>query len=247
MGTGMIVYCITNLVNGKKYVGQTGRSLAERWKEHCASSRQPSRTKQCPYLYAAMNAHGIENFEITEIDRAENANHLDDLEELWITKLGTTDRNRGYNISFGGSSRPNSDTRAKLSASLKGKPAWNKGRPMGEEHYKNTVESAKKRRGIPLPITPQGRRSLVESKLGENNPNFGGKSITEATILRMRNSHLGKAKGKDNPMFRKDISDEAIRQLRSIGFSQQKIADILGCNQVTVSNRLRTWAESVAA
>ena len=271
----MIVYAITNWLDGHKYVGQTGRTIEARWKEHCASARQPSRVKQCPYLYAAMNKYGIENFEISEIDRADDRDKLDDIEELWIAKLGTTDRNRGYNISFGGSSRPHPETRARLSASLKGKPAWNKGKPMEEEHYKNCLAASKKKRGVPHNLTPDGRKKLSESRLGENNPNYGGKSMTEETRRRLGEAAKGRVawnrgiphteeakekmrgpkpwaalprpsiQGDKHPNFL-NVSVEAMKQLRSIGFSYNKIAETLGCAHGTVTNRLKNWPNDLA-
>lgn len=32
------IYCITNLINSKKYVGKTTTTIEERWKEHCSDS-----------------------------------------------------------------------------------------------------------------------------------------------------------------------------------------------------------------
>ena len=230
-----------------------------------------------PYLYASMNIHGINNFRIQEIDTTESQDHLDDIEELWIAKLGTTDRRFGYNVSWGGASRLGPDTRAKLSTSLKGKPAWNKGQPMSEEHLKNTRLAAEKRRGVPLPITPQGRENIRNSKLGENNPNFGGKSTTPESIEKRAVQLRGKPswnkgvpqteearekmrgprpslagprphrRGSNSSNYLEEVSTDSIKQLRSIGFAFSKIAERVGCSAGTVKNRLNGWPESEAA
>lgn len=34
----MFIYLITNNVNGKQYVGQTTKTIEERWKRHCWQS-----------------------------------------------------------------------------------------------------------------------------------------------------------------------------------------------------------------
>ena len=36
------IYVITNLVNGKQYVGQTSRSIEVRFEEHCYDNRSTS-------------------------------------------------------------------------------------------------------------------------------------------------------------------------------------------------------------
>lgn len=267
----MLIYMITNQIDGKKYIGQTRRTLEERWREHLHSARQPSRHKQCPYLYAAMNKYGFENFSVRIIDDADSQEELDDIEELWISKLGTTDRRFGYNISFGGASPcSNPETRAKLSASLKGKPAWNKGQPMSPEHYANSVKARQKYVGVDT-LTPDGRRRLRESKLGDKNPNFGGKSSTQESIEKRAEQLRGITpwnkgvpqteearskmrgprpslsgprpgrRGVNSTNYKVEISEVVIRQLYSMGFNPSKISKKLGLNDQTVRNRLYGW------
>ena len=237
----MIIYCITNLVNGKKYVGQTRTQLERRWSSHKKSSRQPSGQKHAPVLYKAISKYGIDNFKIEEIDKADNQEHLNDLEEIWIAKLGTTDRKRGYNISWGGASSPTSESRAKLSAALKGKPAWNKGKPLSSSHYQNIQAS-----GIWAnkgPLSEETKRKIGDGRRGENNPNYLGKSVTESTRQKMRD----RMSGKNHFGFREDLSLESMKQLRSLGFTYKKISEVVGCCKYTVMKRLGSWPEEEAA
>ncbi len=90
----MIVYLATNKVNGKQYVGQTIRSLEERWKDHC-------RVKDDNYFHRAIHKYGAENFTLEVIDTAESGEALDEKEIFWIKKLNTLFPN-GYNLKEGG-------------------------------------------------------------------------------------------------------------------------------------------------
>lgn len=89
------VYKITNDVNGKMYIGQTSRTLAERFEEH----RRESIIKRFPDrpLYAAMIKYGIEHFSIELI---EETDYPKEREIYWIEYYGTF--KNGYNATFGG-------------------------------------------------------------------------------------------------------------------------------------------------
>lgn len=34
------IYCITNVINSKKYIGKTTSTIEERFKEHCLDSKK---------------------------------------------------------------------------------------------------------------------------------------------------------------------------------------------------------------
>ena len=93
------IYCITNLINSKKYIGQTVNSIQERWKDHCRARKYHKR-KNAP-LYDAFDKYGIENFKIEELEYVNDNSKLSDREIYWIKELQTYGRN-GYNATKGG-------------------------------------------------------------------------------------------------------------------------------------------------
>lgn len=72
----MIVYKITNLVNGKVYVGQTIRSLEDKWKQHLTLRNG------CPKLIAAIKSYGVENFKIELIEKANKGKLLPNIKPV---------------------------------------------------------------------------------------------------------------------------------------------------------------------
>ena len=92
------IYCITNLINEKKYVGKTTYSITKRFQEHCRDSKK-ERCERRP-LYDAMNKYGIENFVVEELIECPN-DELDSYEKMYIEKLQTYGHN-GYNATKGG-------------------------------------------------------------------------------------------------------------------------------------------------
>lgn len=93
-----IIYRITNLKNGKVYIGQTVRPLARRWKQH----RQEA-AKEVPAMLIskAIAKYGVLNFTIEPLCEVP-ATELDSVEIAEIEKHRSTQTNYGYNISPGG-------------------------------------------------------------------------------------------------------------------------------------------------
>jgi group I intron endonuclease len=90
-----VVYIVTNLVTGKSYVGQTTKSISERWSEHC------KRAGKFPGLSGALARYGTTNFTIAQIDVGFSLQDLHLKEILWIQRI-KTQAPMGYNLTRGG-------------------------------------------------------------------------------------------------------------------------------------------------
>ena len=93
------IYCITNLVNQKKYVGKTTYSITKRFKEHYSDSKR-ERCEKRP-LYDAMNKYGVENFKVECLEEVDDSTVLSEREIYWINELQTYG-SKGYNATKGG-------------------------------------------------------------------------------------------------------------------------------------------------
>lgn len=92
------IYCITNQINGKQYVGKTSLTIQQRFMEHISDS-QRSRYNKRP-LYDAFNKYGISNFIVEKLEEVKNDEEACIREQYWIKKLGTF--HNGYNVTYGG-------------------------------------------------------------------------------------------------------------------------------------------------
>ena len=91
-----LVYCHTNKINGKKYIGITRTSVRKRW------GINGSGYARCPLFYCAIQKYGWDNFTHEIIKDNLSNDEASKIESELIQKFHTNDRNYGYNISNGG-------------------------------------------------------------------------------------------------------------------------------------------------
>ena len=97
------IYQITNLINGKKYIGQSN-NIKKRWNEHKFWATHADENNF--YIYRAMKKYGLENFEFSVLEECPK-DQLNEREEYWIQYYHTyvhDNQCNGYNLTPGGNS-----------------------------------------------------------------------------------------------------------------------------------------------
>lgn len=101
------IYCATNLVNGKKYIGQTRVTIEHRMKQH--ELYHPKNQARLAF-HMAIKKYGINNFKVEELEKVscctkeELTSILDEKEIFYIKMLNSLTSGHGYNIDAGGKS-----------------------------------------------------------------------------------------------------------------------------------------------
>lgn len=92
------IYMIENLINNKKYIGQS-KQIRKRWISHTNRYNLPTDGSYSSQLYTGMRKYGFENFKFSVLEECEE-NELDEREAHYI-KVFDTFKN-GYNGNIGG-------------------------------------------------------------------------------------------------------------------------------------------------
>lgn len=110
------VYVITNLVNGKVYVGQTKNPKARK-----AGHWRAARIGVECHLYESMRKHGSENYTFRVLEECDD-DTVDDRERFWIAHYNSMNPEIGYNKESGGHANKTlaEETKRKISVALTG-------------------------------------------------------------------------------------------------------------------------------
>lgn len=91
------IYKITNIINGKSYIGQTIQDVKDRFYQHCATKCSKAVLNMA--IHRAIEKYGKSNFTIEVIEEIDSTN-LNDREKYWIKYYNSY--NNGYNSTEGG-------------------------------------------------------------------------------------------------------------------------------------------------
>ena len=162
MDRGGIIYQIRNKVNGKLYIGQTIRSLEDRWSGHKSDAKYGGELPIC----RAISKYGSDNFEVSEIAKASSRDELDVLEQKYIRELNTLKPN-GYNLREGGhTARQHPESVEKMRQSLRGLLAGEKHPNWGKHPSEETRRKLREARRKHPPMTEENKEKLRQSMMG---------------------------------------------------------------------------------
>lgn len=105
------IYCYTNLINDKKYIGQTINDHTIRRNQHKSNSTNPNSSEYNSKLHEAFREYGYDNFRYEVlIDNINTFEELNAYEQYYI-KLFDCQIPNGYNVEAGGHncSKPKDD------------------------------------------------------------------------------------------------------------------------------------------
>ncbi len=211
------IYIIINIMNKKVYIGQTVRTLRERWNEHLKDARRGDQR----HLYRSMRFYGSRNFKLEIIEKFK-IDKLNDRERYWIAYYNSRDRDFGYNLTEGG-----------------------EGAGCGKENHmykeidnillKKLIKKGFKSEDIALKLNIQ--RKTVNKRIKQ----FWGMTLNEARNQFMNKIEMTKYLMKlkiNNPGY-KEIDENLLKKLIMKGLTAEQLASELGIHPSTVFEKTK--------
>lgn len=226
----MIIYKVTNKINGKIYIGQTTANLEKRRSQHLYDSKT-NRYKSI--FHRALRKYGVDCFTWSIIETCNTYEELDEMEFHYIMQYDS--HINGYNMCVNtycqsGKLNPNygnrmsEETKNKLSIMAKNRYSDGKSHPwVGRKHTKESKEKMSKSSKYRRPVSEETRRKMSESqkkvdpsrrvfpenKSGKDHPCYGTHLSSEHKLK------LSKAfSGVANPFYGKKHSEETKAKMR---------------------------------
>lgn len=226
------IYRITNLVNGKSYIGKTGMNFGDRWDCHRAQLRGGYHDN--PYLQHAWDKYGEENFEFAVVEVVSDVSNLNDLEIKYIREY--RDAGLSYNLHDGGDGGYNlgkhlsEETKRKIGEK-------NRQNMLGRKANDETKHRMSEAQRARWRDASEEDRKAWGKKIGECASGYKWTDEQRAKFSRLQQTHPNGAK-----FTPEDI--KIIRGLAECGISHQDIASVFNTTAAYVGSIVsrRRWA-----
>lgn len=216
------IYKITNLKNGKVYIGQTKQGFDLRYQAigdgiervyNYYKRRKDKGLRYNVHLLNALEKYGTGSFSVEkEFDSADSARELDALEIKYIAEYKADVE--GYNSESGGRrGRPNAQMRKRLSVAQTGEKNgfYNKHHTEETRRYLSKIKrgtlKGDKNPNFGNRWTEEQKRALSEKKKGVPSPNKGRKMSPEVCRINSL-AHKGLQAGEKHPRYGKHWDEE---------------------------------------
>lgn len=210
------IYCYTNLLNGKKYIGRTKQTLTQR------AGKDGKKYYGCLHFGYAIKKDDWENFSAEILEDKLTYEEACEKEKEYISKFETFNPKKGYNLQKGGEG-PNKESVEKMKKSHEGKH-------LSEEHKRHISEGLGQRVNnvnYGRKMTPEAVENNRKAKTGSNHPNWG-KHRKESTKEKIREKNSRKVK-------QLSLNGDFIKEWNS----GKEAAKVLGINYMGINNCLR--------
>lgn len=207
-GVMFYLYKITNLLDGKVYIGQSNKEN-ERWRRHKYFGRNPEKTGQ--HIHRAMAKYGSENFIYEVIARSLTDQDANETEKQLIDQYDSRNPDVGYNVAPGGD------------------VPWNRGLPKElnpltgiprSEEVKKRISKATIGKIMP-PCSDERKEKMSKKYKGRTLPkewvekiaaSNRGQIRSEESRLKISQSHIGVQSGEKHPGAK--LNWETVRKIR---------------------------------
>lgn len=99
------IYCHVHRESGRRYVGQTKKTLLQRWNQHVYTSGQ-TKKKGWSRFANAIRKYGKDAFDHEVLEVCATVEEANLAEEKWISHFDTCNPEKGFNFKRGGDHRP---------------------------------------------------------------------------------------------------------------------------------------------
>ncbi len=218
------IYKIHNIVNDKIYIGQS-LNVKYRISRHIYELSKGKHKNE--HLQNSWNKYGQENFEFTIIEEC-TEDQLDKREQYWLDYYGGLDNNKTFNLREAGNrSTLTKSSRTKISNSLKGIQAWNKGLTRDNDY--RVAQYSDKLKGTKLK-EKQKQQISQTVKQHHLNGDYDYEQITQKRLQtqqeNIKNGKIRKVR-KDKGTKRNEIVGKRISEAKKKGYALRRQQGII--------------------